>query len=320
MVSRATPAIVLGPTGNLQGTYKFFNLSTGLQIKRRSLTRYPMTDSVIKKVESYAKRKNPGDGDFDFADRSGILFEWNDRIDEHRETLVEEEVVLYPTLAAELPGITLDRDMPVTAVEEAIPPQGRAEDSAAANAGLAPLDRGVLFNEAAAVIDADAYKFDPMEGDDNDNGIIAVADIPPHDFEDGVLVVDNDDAAELPRADDHHDDANAVDYDGNDDDSDDDAPDDNALARSAGLRRLRCTTKGSATRFADYGLLMNARRMARGGPCRATLRDGVVLLSDADLSDARPIPVEDWEEYALGVILRQYSIGAGLKKFRNTGN
>ena len=164
MVSRATPAIVLGPTGNLQGTYKFFNLLTGLKIKRRSFTRYPMPDSVIKKVERYAKRRNPGDGDFDFADRSGILFEWNDSIDEHRETLVEEEVVLYPTLAAELPGITLGRNMPVTAIEDAIPPQGRAEDAAASNAGLAPLDRRALFAEAAAVIDADAYEFDPRSG------------------------------------------------------------------------------------------------------------------------------------------------------------
>jgi hypothetical protein len=31
------------------------------------------------------------------------------------------------------------------------------------------------------------------------------------------------------------------------------------------------------------------------------------------------IPIEDSEEYALGVILQQYSIGAGLKKFRDRG-
>ncbi len=41
MMSRSTPFIVLGPTGNLQGTYKFFSL----KIKRRQLTRYPMPDS-----------------------------------------------------------------------------------------------------------------------------------------------------------------------------------------------------------------------------------------------------------------------------------
>jgi hypothetical protein len=47
MMSRSTPSIVLGPTGNLQGTYKFFSLTTEKKIKRRQLTRYPMPDSVI---------------------------------------------------------------------------------------------------------------------------------------------------------------------------------------------------------------------------------------------------------------------------------
>ena len=97
MVSRSVPAIVLGPTGNLQGTYKFFSLATGKKIKRRRFTRYPMPDSVIRKVERFANaRARPGDGDFDFADRSGVLFEWNEVIDEHPEGLVEEDVVLYP--------------------------------------------------------------------------------------------------------------------------------------------------------------------------------------------------------------------------------
>ncbi len=47
MVLRSTPSIVLGPTGNLQGTYKIFSLTTGKKIKRRQLTRYPMLYSVI---------------------------------------------------------------------------------------------------------------------------------------------------------------------------------------------------------------------------------------------------------------------------------
>jgi hypothetical protein len=40
-----------------------------------------------------------------------------------------------------------------------------------------------------------------------------------------------------------------------------------------------------------------------------------MLFFDNNLSDAKPIPVEDREEFALGVILQQYSIGAGIKKF-----
>jgi hypothetical protein len=34
---------------------------------------------------------------------------------------------------------------------------------------------------------------------------------------------------------------------------------------------------------------------------------------------AKPIPVEDRLEYAFGVILQQFSIGAGLKKFKERG-
>jgi hypothetical protein len=48
MVTCSTLVIVLGPTGNLQGTYKFFSLETGKKIKCRKLTAYPMPDSVIK--------------------------------------------------------------------------------------------------------------------------------------------------------------------------------------------------------------------------------------------------------------------------------
>ena len=51
MTSRTTPAIVLGPTGNLQGTYKFFSLTTGTKLKRRQFTPYPMPDTVIARVK-----------------------------------------------------------------------------------------------------------------------------------------------------------------------------------------------------------------------------------------------------------------------------
>jgi hypothetical protein len=279
MVSRATPAIVLGPTGNLQGTYKFFNLLMGLKIKRRSFTPYPMPDSVIRTVKRYAKKTaNPGDGDFDFADHLGILFEWNDSIDESREELVEEDVIVYPTLAAELLGVTLHRDLPVTEVEDEIPPQGRAEDAAAANAGLALLDRRGLFNEAVAVVDAHAFEFDPYEPDDDDDGIIAVADIPPHELADDALILADDDGV------DNHggtsDDDTVVDItnldsdagdDVDDDDDDDsnngnDAPNADDVARAAGLRRSGRATKGYTSRYDDCGLLMHARHMERGGP------------------------------------------------------
>jgi hypothetical protein len=114
MVTHLTPAIVLGPTGNLQGTYKFFSLETGKKIKRHKLTAYPMPDLVIKQVEAFGKSSS---GAFNFADRNGILFEWNEVVDECPKGIVEEDVVLYPSLIAEFPGVTLGRDHPIPTIK-----------------------------------------------------------------------------------------------------------------------------------------------------------------------------------------------------------
>jgi hypothetical protein len=54
MKSRGLPAICLGPTGNIQGTYSFLNLSTGLVIKRRRFVELPAPDSVLQRVNDLA--------------------------------------------------------------------------------------------------------------------------------------------------------------------------------------------------------------------------------------------------------------------------
>jgi len=154
MASRSTPSIVLGPTGNLQGTYKFFSLITGKKIKRRHLTRYPMPDSVITKVERYA-RAGATPNALDFADRSGVLFEWNEEIDESPEELIEEDYIPYPYIPAEFPGVELARDTPIMdTVEGDFIPHGRPEDAAALNAGIIPRDLAGVGR--AAIIDAHA--------------------------------------------------------------------------------------------------------------------------------------------------------------------
>ncbi len=73
MINWATPAIVLGLTGNLQGTWKNFNLETVQKIKRCHFTPYLMLASMIKKVEHFGCGSRPA-GTFNFADRSGIPF------------------------------------------------------------------------------------------------------------------------------------------------------------------------------------------------------------------------------------------------------
>ena len=62
-------------------------------------------------------------------------------MDEFPEGIVDvEDVVLYPSLAAEHPGVVLGRDQPLPLTEEELFPQGQAEDAMARNANLQPFD------------------------------------------------------------------------------------------------------------------------------------------------------------------------------------
>jgi hypothetical protein len=62
--------------------------------------------------------------------------------------------------------------------------------------------------------------------------------------------------------------------------------------------------------------MMNARKRARGGAKRAIIRDGFTFFSAEDLSNAKPVPKEDRDEWALGVALVHYSMNAGPKKIK----
>ena len=44
----------MGPTGNLQGSYKFLSLMTGKKVMHRKFTEMPVTEVVIKQVEEMA--------------------------------------------------------------------------------------------------------------------------------------------------------------------------------------------------------------------------------------------------------------------------
>jgi len=78
---------------------------------------------------------------------------------------------------------------------------------------------------------------------------------------------------------------------------------------------LRRRGKGISKKYADYSLLAS-RRARRGGQRRALICKGCVFFSSDDLSNAKPIPKEDREEFALGVALVHYLMNAGIKKFK----
>jgi hypothetical protein len=134
-----------------QGTHKFFSLITGKKIKRRQFTRYPVPDSVITKVKRFA-RAGVAPGALDFANWSGILFEWNKEIDESLSDLVEEDKVPYPTITAKFPGVDLACEVIGPTVEDAVKPHGRTKDTATLNAGILPVN--ITGVERPAIIDA----------------------------------------------------------------------------------------------------------------------------------------------------------------------
>ena len=91
MTSRTRPCIALGPTGNLQGTHKFMDINTGRLLKKRSWTRIPMPDTVIKKVEQRAE-KEKRDGILRFRNRKNEKFDWDEGLDEALDCPTANEI------------------------------------------------------------------------------------------------------------------------------------------------------------------------------------------------------------------------------------
>ncbi len=82
------------------------------------------------------------------------------------------------------------------------------------------------------------------------------------------------------------------------------------------MRRSGRAGRGTTSRYKDYELLTNMRRKSA---CRATIRDSVMCFSAQDVEDAEPMAEEDCDEFALGVALSTYGLGAGIKKFGEKG-
>ena len=68
MLPRTTGALALRPTGNAQGNFYFFSLSTGRVLNRVHATPLPIPDDVIKRVETLACRQRVNSG-LVFGDR-----------------------------------------------------------------------------------------------------------------------------------------------------------------------------------------------------------------------------------------------------------
>ena len=88
-----------------------------------------------------------------------------------------EDYVPYLMIMAEFPGVDLARNKIGPRVEDEVEPHGRPEDAAALNAGILPVD--IAGVERAPIIDAHADEIAHGYDNDDDDGIIAVGDLPP---------------------------------------------------------------------------------------------------------------------------------------------
>jgi hypothetical protein len=116
MAARSIPAILLGPKVNLQGTYKFLNLAAGKKSQTPSFHGIPNARFDCKEGQRHGPTGRSGA--LDFADRNGVLFEWNDDVDKNQEGIVKEDTIPYPSVVAKFPGVILNRNHPVPSIED----------------------------------------------------------------------------------------------------------------------------------------------------------------------------------------------------------
>eukprot|EP00804_Cyclotella_cryptica_P010069 CCRYP_018044-RA/>CCRYP_018044-RA protein AED:0.31 eAED:-0.77 QI:0/-1/0/1/-1/0/1/0/270 len=74
MTPRTHETICMGPTGNIQGSYKFYCLCTKKKLTRRRWSEMPMPKSIIRKVDRQAKRDKAA-ARLAFADRNNRPYE-----------------------------------------------------------------------------------------------------------------------------------------------------------------------------------------------------------------------------------------------------
>ena len=103
MESRTRPCVALGPTDNLQGTYKFMDINTGMKLKKRSWTCILVPDAVIGKLMCQAEHEKRDVG-WCVRNQNKEEFDFNDGLEE-ATSITHLEPDAHPDLPAELPGV-----------------------------------------------------------------------------------------------------------------------------------------------------------------------------------------------------------------------
>jgi hypothetical protein len=111
MTSQTHEAIAIGPTGNLQGSVKFYCVNTGRILKQRSFTPLPIPGWIIWRVNAIGLCKQQGQS-FCFLNRHKEPYEWTDDVPEDNPKFLglldKEEEAPHPDISAKLPGPKLE--------------------------------------------------------------------------------------------------------------------------------------------------------------------------------------------------------------------
>ena len=114
MAERTHSCISLGPSGNLQGSLKCFDLITGKVIVRRTIKVLPIPDRILKLANRWGKtsRSEQYGNKLEFLNRHKAKYDWDNEDIEECEGLIEPQPssTAHPGILAEIPGVELEAD------------------------------------------------------------------------------------------------------------------------------------------------------------------------------------------------------------------
>ena len=147
MAERTHSCISLGPSGNLQGSLKCFDLITGKVIVRRTFRTIPIPDRILKLVNRWGKtsRSEQYGNKLEFLNRHRAKYDWDNEDIAEIEGIIEPQPssTAHPGILAEIPGVELeadDEDLNTTTTQLDVAPKPDLATRAAAaraNANLA---------------------------------------------------------------------------------------------------------------------------------------------------------------------------------------
>ena len=110
--------ILLGPSGNQQGSVKCFDLETGKVVVRITINQIPWPEKMIKKASAWGRRSKKiiGKNSIQFCNRHGEKFDWdNDYLSKLKVTM-DLPKMIHPDMVVNIPGIELESDFPIPAI------------------------------------------------------------------------------------------------------------------------------------------------------------------------------------------------------------